>query len=150
VLNRSDGQPFCTGRSIYLDHLGAGAEPTAKIFVKVQPAGLDVVVLAQLDTGSAYTVLDPDIAAGAGVATDSGEAITLSTRGGSVPGHLVTHAVTLLADDGDSLEIDGLVFVPSGDWPFAGRSFLGYSGFLERIRVAIDPQVNHFYFGNAA
>lgn len=150
MLDFSGGETFCSGRSVYSDHPAAGAERTAKIFVKVQPAGLDAVVLAQLDTGSAYTVLDPDVAAGAGVVTDDSEEITLSTRGGNVAGRLVTHTVTLLADDGDSLEIQGLVFVPSAGWPFSGRSFLGYSGFLEFIRIAIDPQLNHFYFGRGA
>jgi hypothetical protein len=26
-------------------------------------------------------------------------------------------------------------------------TFLGYSGLLERIRFAVDPQQNNFYFG---
>jgi hypothetical protein len=53
--------------------------------------------------------------------------------------------VLILADEGDSLEVDAVVFV-SKDWP-AGKNFVGYSGLLESIRVALDPQANHFYFG---
>jgi hypothetical protein len=52
--------------------------------------------------------------------------------------------LTILADDGESLEVQATVFV-SRDWP-AG-TFLGYSGFLERIRFAVDPQQNDFHFG---
>ncbi len=34
----------------------------------------------------------------------------------------------------------------SSDWP-PGKTFLGYSGLLDSIRFALDPQRNHFYFG---
>ena len=51
---------------------------------------------------------------------------------------------TLVADEGDSVEVDSTVFV-SVNGP-AGN-FIGYTGFLERIRFAIDPQDNAFIFG---
>jgi hypothetical protein len=54
--------------------------------------------------------------------------------------------MTLIADDGDSLRIDATVFV-SSDWPRRAGTFLGYSGLLERIRFAVDPQKNDFFFG---
>jgi hypothetical protein len=54
--------------------------------------------------------------------------------------------MTLIADDGDSLRIDATVFV-SSDWPRMAGTFLGYSGLLERIRFAVDPQKNDFFFG---
>ena len=63
---------------------------------------------------------------------------------GTVQGKLVRAMTTLVAEDGFSLEVDSTVFV-SRDWP-AGN-FIGYSGLLERIRFAIDPQVNAFIFG---
>jgi hypothetical protein len=141
-----DGESFCTGKSVYVDQPAAGGEPTAKVYVKVRPAGLEAVVLAQLDTGAAYSILDPEVAEGAGVATQAGEAITISTRIGLVGGRLVRHTITLIADEGDSLDLDATFFVPTDGWPI-GRSFLGYSGFLDHIRTALDPQVNHFYFG---
>jgi hypothetical protein len=53
-------------------------------------------------------------------------------------------SITFLSDQGDPLDTYGTFFV-SPDWP--GHTFLGYSGLLDSIRFALDPQVNHFYFG---
>jgi hypothetical protein len=36
-------------------------------------------------------------------------------------------------------------FFVSPEWP--GKTFLGYKGFLDRLRIALDPPVNDFYFG---
>jgi hypothetical protein len=44
-----------------------------------------------------------------------------------------------------SFAADGMFFV-SPDWP-TDQTFLGYSGLLDGIRFALDPQANHFYFG---
>jgi len=57
----------------------------------------------------------------------------------------------LLADVGQHLELQATVFVPDaeelwGDFP----SFIGLSGFLERIRFAVDPLTDTFYFGSMA
>ncbi len=61
-------------------------------------------MIAQLDTGAAWSVLEPKVA-----------------------------------------NLLGTFFICS-DWP-DGRTFLGYSGLLDSIRFALDPQANHFYFG---
>jgi hypothetical protein len=52
---------------------------------------------------------------------------------------------TLIAEKGDPLATEGAFFVTE-DWP-DGLNFLGYSGCLDSIRFALDPQANHFYFG---
>ena len=52
--------------------------------------------------------------------------------------------VSLVADVGESPDLDATFFV-SADW--RQGTFLGYSGLLERIRFAIDPYRNLFYFG---
>ena len=49
-----------------------------------------------------------------------------------------------MADEGESCEVDATLFV-SRDWVYG--NFVGYSGFLERIRFAVDPGANDFYFG---
>jgi hypothetical protein len=46
--------------------------------------------------------------------------------------------VALLADDGDDLAIRG-TFLIAPSW--AGPIVLGYRGFLERIRIALDPGI---------
>lgn len=68
----------------------------------------------------------------------------LSSRPGSFTGDLRRSAITLLADEGDSLTIEATVFV-CPDWP--GPNVIGYNGLLERIRFAVDPSANLFYFG---
>ena len=52
--------------------------------------------------------------------------------------------VSLVADEGESLDLDATFFV-SADWRHG--TFLGYSGLLEWIRFVIDPYRNLFYFG---
>jgi hypothetical protein len=51
---------------------------------------------------------------------------------------------TLVSHEGDSIEIEATVFV-SREWP--SGNFIGYAGLLERIRFAIDPASNSFFFG---
>lgn len=53
--------------------------------------------------------------------------------------------VTLVADDGESLEVEAPFFV-SPDW--RGGTFLGYTGLLDRLRIALDSPANFFYFGS--
>jgi hypothetical protein len=40
--------------------------------------------------------------------------------------------------------VDATIFV-SPDWH--GPNFIGYQGLLQRIRFAVDPETNLFYFG---
>jgi hypothetical protein len=64
---------------------------------------------------------------------------------GVIHGHLVRVPFTLPADEGEDLALTG-TFLVSDDWP-SGLTFLGYSGLLDSIRFALDPQANDFYFG---
>jgi hypothetical protein len=143
-LNDAD---FTVGRTRFYDSLPGGGEPTAKIFVRIVPAGLGVSVLAQLDTGAAWSVLASELAGEMGLLDGSGEPSKLSTREGLKDGYLVRVPLIIPADEGqgESLEIEATFFV-SGQWP-QGKSFIGYSGFIEFIRIALDPQEHYFYFG---
>jgi hypothetical protein len=69
----------------------------------------------------------------------------MSTRFGLLSGQLARAPITLHADEGESVTFVGTFFV-SEDWPIS-MSFLGYSGLLEMVRFALDPQSNDFYFG---
>jgi hypothetical protein len=138
-----DGSVFAAGRSKFLDSDG-GTEPTPKIFVKILPGDAPIPVLAQVDTGAAWSILDGDIAEALGFLEQAGPSVTLSTRSGTVRGRLIRSSLTLVADEGESCEVDATLFV-SPEWRYG--TFLGYSGFLERIRFAVDPATNDFYFG---
>ena len=82
-----------------------------------------------------------------GLHATAGELTRLSSRFGTLEGYLVRLPITFLADEGESLATEGTFFV-STDWPLS-VSFLGYSGLLDSIRFALDPQANHFYFGSS-
>lgn len=65
-----------------------------------------------------------------------------------LPGEPFTQGRSKFADHAPGfreLTTVGTFFV-SQDWP-SGLTFLGYSGLLDSIRFALDPQANHFYFG---
>jgi hypothetical protein len=143
MLNFADGTQFTSGCAPYFDQEPEQGESRAKVFVRIDPGGIGPV-LALLDTGAAWSVLDAEIAEAMSLLDGDGEPIRMTTRLGHFNGRLEDAHLTLLAQDGESLEVNARVFV-SPEWP--GRTFLGYMGMLERIRFALDPQQNHFHFG---
>jgi hypothetical protein len=107
--------------------------------------------LALLDTGAEWSVIGGETAKILEDELDTPiEKLTMSTRLGRINGSLHRINIILLAEQnsGYDLTIDSSVFV-SKDW--LGPIVLGYRGFLERIRFAIDPGVapgeQMFYFG---
>lgn len=140
----SDGTAFATGRTRFLDEDPLAGEGTAKIYVKVEPGDLGLPILAQVDTGAPWSILGTDIAEAMDLLDGQGEPVGLSTRLGRIEGQLKRAKITILADEGESVEIEATVFV-STEW--TAGSFLGYVGTLERVRFAVDPQQNFFYFG---
>ncbi len=147
MLHRA-GEVFTMGGSRFEDNLPDGEEGSAKIFVKVIPGDLPVTIFAQLDTGAPWSIFDPEIARALGVLDDGGEHVRISTRLGDREGKLVRTRVTLPADVGlgVSVSFEATVFI-TRDWPI-GRNFIGYCGFVQGIRIALDPQNNVFYFGS--
>lgn len=142
-----DGRSFTQGRARFEDRGDPFSEPTSKIFVKVK-LGRGVTFLGQLDTGAAFSILAPEIAAELGIVGDRGTEIPLSTRLGHLQGRLCRIPLTLVADEGTSLDVEATILIPTEvpeGWPRG--IFLGYTGLLDRIRFALDPQKNHFYFG---
>ncbi|MDO8679959.1 MAG: hypothetical protein Q7R30_15665 [Acidobacteriota bacterium] len=103
---------------------------------------------AIVDTAAPWSIIEPELAESAGLLELEGVAIPIKTWFGTAKGKLVPVAITLLAKDGVPLNLEATVFV-SADWP-KGWNFIGYHGFLERIRFAIEPSpTNYFYFGPA-
>lgn len=147
MLRFGDGASFASGRAKYLDRAGQGGEVSAKIYVRVQLQGLEAPILAQLDTGAPWSVLDWEIAGEIGLRGGDGEEKTIATARGTHVGRLEQATILIVAEEGGSLEVTAQVFV-SETWD--GPTFLGYMGLLERIRFAVDPQQNDFYFGTSA
>ena len=138
-----DGSVFTTGRAVFSDRDPTGLERTAKIFVTVEFPGVGQS-LAQLDTGSPWSVLEYAVAELLGVIDGDGEEINLRTNRGIVTGRLERVQLVLVAEDGPSLKLEA-TFLVSQNW--TGKTFLGYSGLLDRIRIALDPSTNSFFFG---
>jgi hypothetical protein len=131
-----------SGRTPY----GYSGEPTAKLAIEVEIAG--VRVSAIVDTAAPYMICEPEIAEQLSfTASESIGATQLRTHLGLVTGHLYRAPIILPAASGASVELQATVFVPEGDKWDDNPSFLGFHGCLERIRVAIDPGTESFYFG---
>jgi hypothetical protein len=139
------GDRFTCGRANFVDFSSFRIESSAKVYVSLLFQGLPQSVLAQLDTGAAWSILAPDIVEASNISIEDGDPALLRTILGTKRGRLVRIPFTFVADEGESLTTEGIFFV-TPDWPH-GFNFLGYSGLLDRIRFALDPQVNHFYFG---
>jgi hypothetical protein len=144
MLLRADGTQFSTGRSRFLDQAPGSEDQRARILVRIEPQSLGQVILAQLDTGAAWSILDAQIAEALSLLDGDGEPVRFSTRLGTYEGRLARTHLDIVADEGDTVTIEATVWV-SRDWP--GGTFLGYGGLLERIRFAVDPSDNSFYFG---
>lgn len=137
------GEVFACGRCRYLDHSPNRREPTAKIFVEILLEG-GYLILAQLDTGSPYSVLDREVAEAAQLFQMAGDEVQIRNKDGVFRGYLVKVPAKLVAETGESLDLEGTFFV-SENW--SAGNFIGYSGFLDSIRSALDPSTDHFYFG---
>lgn len=136
---------FTQGRSTYRDRHEEYPESTAKIYVRILIGESGLPIYAQVDTGAAWSVLDPRTAESLGLLEADGLPAKLNTRFGRMEGRLVRIPLRFPAEDGEFYDTDGTFFI-SPDWP-PGQTFLGYSGLLDSIRFALDPQANHFYFG---
>jgi hypothetical protein len=145
-LRTHDGNAFATGEARFGSRPAHPIDRLTRIHVQVQIGTLraDAVV----DTGGAYLVLDPVVAArlvlGPAVHNDR-----LVIRGFVVPGTVHRIPVTIPAEAGDPVSFEATAFVPElgpeEPWPLP--SYLGWQGCLDRIRFAIDPGDERVYFG---
>jgi hypothetical protein len=145
ILFERGGTPFATGVSRFHDGI-VSARTDARIYLQVIPANLEAAVYAMVDTGAPWCIFDPIIGAKIFERLELlRERAFLQTRFGTFQGVLCRGSVTLVAHEGETLNVDAAIFL-SPDWP--GGNFLGYEGFLDRIRFAVDPHRNRFYFSS--
>jgi len=102
-----------------------------------------------VDTGARWCVLDPVEFEKIADQAELIHATSLIIRGESYTGLLYKLFISLPAVIGESLEVDATVFVPDlpvgEDW--FHPNFIGLDDFLNRIRFAVDPASNLFFFG---
>jgi hypothetical protein len=72
-----------------------------------------------------------------------GQAARLHTRFGVIEGQLVRTELGFHADEGAIVDVEATWFI-SDDW--LGPPVIGWKGCLERIRFALDPGDESFYF----
>jgi len=150
MLFFQDGTPFAKAFSSYAYRPVEEYDKYPRIFIQVEIEGFQTE--AFLDTGSPYVICDPIIAENLSLDLTHGEKIEkFLIRGYTIEGYLHRMNITILAEGGQGLPVDATVFVPNltpdqdwGNFP----SIIGLSGFLERIRFAIDPIKDRFYFGD--
>lgn len=117
----------------------------ARIVVPVELQSVAEPVLAVVDTAAPWCIFEPVVAES--LTRNSLpvlEQTVLSTRMGLIQGALYRETLRIPADEGEPLDIEASIFL-SPDW--RGPNFIGYQGLLQRIRFAVDPEVNLFYFG---
>jgi len=143
-LNRG-AIPFATGKCRYADTDQDNPGSEARILVRISLSLVPGSVLAVVDTAAPWCIFGPDVGLSLRRAFWPVEGqVSLSTRIGRLRGDLYRLPLTLLADEGENLEVEATVFL-SPDW--RGPNFIGYEGLLQRIRFAVDPETNLFYFG---
>lgn len=146
-----DGDKWAAGAARYGVRT-KGPSGTLLVEVRCRLGTLGVVDVALLDTGAEWSVVPPDVAEllEDGFA-DDGEKILMLTRYGRIEGSLRRLQIELVADIGSPISVDASVFLPK-HWE--GPIVLGYMGFLERIRFALDPGSGDgdswFYFGEVS
>ncbi len=98
-----------------------------------------------VDTAAPWCILEPDLARAAERDLEGlPDLASIDSRLGRFTGRLYRGRTTILAEEGEALSVDATFFL-SQEW--RGGNFVGYQGFLERIRFAVDPGLNRFYFG---
>jgi hypothetical protein len=141
----ASGQPFTTSVARYLDAHPEIREPLPRIYVEFLPQGTPLSFIALLDTGGHYCLLNSAVVDEIrDQLTERISSVELQTAVGKLAGDLYRHRITLIAEAGKNLDLEATLFV-TADWN--GPSILGYSGVLDRFRLALDPWTNRFYFG---
>lgn len=144
----ADGKPFVTGVQSNVSYAPTPTEPKARLVLRVAIEG--ITTQAMVDTGGLYLFCMPAIADALNLDTDQalGAQIILF-RDERVRGTLHRLTLTLLAEEGEDMQIDTTAFVPDASYEGVPElpSILGFHGCLERIRFAFDPHTDTFYFG---
>lgn len=116
-----------------------------KIFVRVVLDQGEDPIFAVMDTAAPWCIFNPRPGSSLWRNFDPIlERVALSTRLGVFHGSLYRIPLRIDAEEGETLDVEATVFL-SPDW--TGPNFVGYQGLLQRIRFAIDPETNLFYFG---
>lgn len=140
---------FVQGTMQYSDHYPGDPE-NIRIVIPIIISGgnEDITVRAIVDTGG-YCILNPRYANEINSPRLGLDLTQIWVRGVKYSGYMHLIPIKLYPFDGIGVEVEANVFVPklrdNEEWNLP--NFLGYKGFLEKIRFAVDPDNSQFYFG---
>ena len=141
---------FASGATRYADTFPGDTQDAERLVITARLIDTQLNLPFVVDTGAPWGVLDPDTVT-ALIEPHADEILRYRVRGRLYEGTLTRCRVALLDDQSDAaLLLDATFFVPllaTGD-VWREPNFIGLRGFLERIRFAIDPAENMFYFGS--
>lgn len=147
-LLTANGEIFTTSITPY-SYRPAINDINNRIMLQVEIEG--VFVEAIVDTGSPYVVCPPYISSLINLNPASAiESILFNIRGNRMQGNLYRLDVRFPAEAGEDLVVEATVFVPDQEWQEAWEehpAYIGLTGCLERMRFAVDPENDQFYFG---
>jgi hypothetical protein len=144
MLSLADGTVFATGSAPY-DFL---PENNPRLQVQIEVDGQKLS--AAIDTAAPYFICNIATAGSLRITEADHLGIRrLSTRKGVMSGKLYRIPLVLLATEGDSIEIEATTFVPDDESWNDEPLFLGLLCCLDRVRFAVDPGAEKFYFGRA-
>ncbi len=128
-----------------MDAVPGRAIQDPRIYIRLRLGEGSSEFLAMVDTAAPWCILEPDLARAAERHLESlSDIASIDSRLGRFTGRLYRGTTTVLAQEGEALAVDSTFFL-SPEWP--GGNFVGYQGFLERFRFAVDPGLNRFFFG---
>ena len=145
MLKYENGDPFASGSADYT----YAPDDSPRLNLEVEVEG-NIRLHAVVDTGAPYFILNPKFASQLDLSErEQVGRIKLSTRKGSTDGKIYRLTLTLIATVGNSLQIEATTFVPADDRWDDEPSFLGLANCLDRLRFAVDPISQIFFFGKA-
>ena len=108
--------------------------------------GLQRTQFALLDTAAEWCTLPGNIAEFLGLDLTPDPAVRpYLTRLGAFFGRLERLSLTLIATEGEEVQVEATFFI-CRDWP--GPIVVGWKGCLERIRFGLDPSSDTWYFAS--
>jgi hypothetical protein len=137
---------FANGLAQYADNTPDRSHQRSYIVIPVVLGGF-LPTWAIVDTGAEYCVIHPHQAEQLPI-TYFMEGRRL-IGGGDYDGRYGYLNIGIDADEGESISVETTVWVPrlryGQVWPHP--NLIGLTGFLEKVRFAVDPEYNQFYFG---
>jgi hypothetical protein len=145
------GAAFASGATRYEYRAATSAETSPRIILTIAVGNYRTA--AFVDTGGIYFICTPPFARR--LRLDPGLGLPapdrIRWRGEIFRGLLYRLPLTFPATEGDGLTIEATAFVPLSRptevWNDELPCVLGLQGCLERLRFAVDPAIDTFYFG---